>query len=112
MVLDPGDTLPQHAIATIATRLHGDSSIDILYADEDVLDEGVRTSPQFKPEWSPELLTAYNYFGRPTVIRRRILHDMGSFAPDLGEAAEWDLHLRVTRAFSHLVSTPQHSTPR
>ncbi len=76
MVLDPGDTLPQHAIATIAARLHGDSSIDILYADEDVLDDGVRTSPQFKPEWSPELLTAYNYFGRPTVIRRRILHDV------------------------------------
>ena len=107
MVLDPGDTLPQHAISIIAARLRADSSIDILYADEDVLDDGVRTSPQFKPEWSPELLTAYNYFGRPTVIRRRVLHDVGSFASDLGAAAEWDLHLRATRAFSHLVSTPR-----
>ena len=106
MVLEPGDILPMHAIATIVERLRGDANIDILYGDEDVLDGNVRTAPQFKPEWSPEFLTAYNYFGRPTVLRRRLVSDIGSFAADLGPAAEWDLHLRATQAFDRVVSTP------
>jgi FkbM family methyltransferase len=106
LVLEPGDTLPSHAVATIAARLCADSSIDILYADEDVLDDGVRRSPQFKPEWSPELLTAYNYFGRPTVMRRSLVSEAGSFAADLGAAAEWDLCLRATEPFACSAWTP------
>lgn len=107
MVLEAGDTLPRHAIASMAARVRADSSIDILYADEDVLEGDVRAHPQFKPEWSPELLTAYNYFGRPTVIRRSLALEVGSFAADLGLAAEWDLYLRATEPFTRTVWTPQ-----
>lgn len=106
MVLDPGDILPPYAIAALAHRLESDSAIDILYADEDILENGLRTAPQFKPGWSPELLTAYNYFGRPTLVRRTLIDDCGNFAEDLDAACEWDLHLRSTERFQGLVSTP------
>jgi GT2 family glycosyltransferase len=81
----------------LARRLDADPAIDILYADEDVMEEGQRGRPQFKPEWSPELLTAYNYFGRPTAIRRTLVDEAGSFDPDLDSAPEWDLHLRLVQ---------------
>jgi len=41
-------------------------------SDEDVLGADLRrTSPLFKPAWSPELLAGFNYFGRLTAMRRR-----------------------------------------
>lgn len=106
MTLEPGDLLPAKAIATLAHYVGEDGLIDILYADEDVMDDRRRTAPQFKPEWSPDLLMAYNYFGRPALVRRTSLVAAGSFAADLDEACEWDVHLRLTGAFMHLVSTP------
>ena len=105
MVLEPGDALPHHALSLIASRFKDDPSIDILYADEDVIDNGVRLRPQFKPGWSPDLLTAYNYFGRPTVIRRGFAAASGWFDKDLDHAVEWDLNLRLTRELSCLTST-------
>jgi hypothetical protein len=76
----------------------------ILYADEDVIESGLRRSPQLKPEWSPELLRSYNYFGRPTVIRKSALESAGSFSSDAGAAAEWDLWLRASERFNRVAT--------
>ena len=50
---------------------------------------------------------AYNYFGRPTVIRKTRIVEAGSFSRDFERAAEWDLYLRVTQEYTKLVSTPR-----
>ena len=105
MVLRPGDRLHPGTISVLAQTLVGDPRIDILHADEDVGEETTSHSPQLKPEWSPELLTSYNYFGRPTVIRRERLIEAGSFDESLGEACEWDLNLRLTEPFAGVVAT-------
>ena len=97
MVLAPGDSLPADSIALFAQHLGADEAIDILYADEDVIENEIPRRPQFKPEWSPELLTAYNYFGRPTLIRRTLVLAAGSFDPNLDGACEWDLNLRLVQ---------------
>jgi GT2 family glycosyltransferase/glycosyltransferase involved in cell wall biosynthesis len=96
--LEPGDVLAPHALAAIAARLQAEPLLDILYADEDCSAGGATAAPQLKPAWSPELLTAYDYFGRPTTIRTAALMAAGSFAPDLGAACEWDAHLRLAGA--------------
>lgn len=36
---------------------------DIIYSDEDVIDNGTRTNPFFKPSWSPDTLRSFNYIG-------------------------------------------------
>jgi GT2 family glycosyltransferase/glycosyltransferase involved in cell wall biosynthesis len=107
MVLGPGDQLHPETISVVAHTLRTDPGIDILHADEDVGEEKASHSPQLKPEWSPELLTSYNYFGRPTAIRRTRLMEAGSFDDTLGEACEWDLNLRLTAPFAGVVATPQ-----
>ena len=92
---DGGDRLEPGAIGVISDRLRYDR-LDILYTDER------RTAPTssepavvLKPDWSPELLTEYNYFGRLTAIRTASARAAGGFTRQGGEAAEWDLNLRL-----------------
>jgi glycosyltransferase involved in cell wall biosynthesis len=99
LVLAPGDVLAATAMAALIDRFDAEPALDLLYADEDVLtNDGLRSDPTFKPSWSPELLQSYNYFGRPTVMRRDLVTRLGGLQPDLAEASEWDLNLRIAEA--------------
>jgi GT2 family glycosyltransferase len=96
-VLDSGDVLSPFAVEEIQAALSRHPKCGIFYSDEDRLsDSGQREEPFFKPEWSPELLYAFNYFGRLTAIRQQLAIDIGGFARDSGSAVEWDLNLRLT----------------
>ncbi len=77
---------------------HHDNRPSLIYCDEDHLaaDGRTRSQPIFKPAWSPEMLLGYDYMGRLTLIRRDLMEQAGGFDSGMGEAAEWDLKLRVT----------------
>jgi len=91
LVLDPGDRLAPGALAALAA-----AAADIAHGDEDRIGrDGQRREPVLKPGWSPDLLHAFNYFGRPTALRRDLVEHAGGFAAGLGAGAEWDLHLRL-----------------
>ena len=103
VLLDAGDVVEEDALA----RLSGfilDRACDVAYGDERQVCKPSGGKAVLKPGWSPDLLTAYNYFGRLTAIRRSVaLGALPSAAA--GAAAEWDLNLRVaerTRAIAHL----------
>lgn len=73
ITLQPGDCLAKSALWDVVEYLEENPEIDVVYADEDILDSrGRRHSPWFKPDWSPELLYSVNYL-RPLFIRRQIL---------------------------------------
>ena len=104
LVLDPGDRLAPEALATLASV----TEADVVHADEDCIGPyGDRSAPSLKPEWSPELLEAFNYFGRPTALRRAAVEAIGGFTPGLGAGAEWDLHLRLTSAAARVARIPR-----
>ena len=76
----PGVRLKQHALYAFAHRLERDPSLDLLYSDEDAIDAGGgRTSPVFKPDWSPELLRSRNYLGDLTAIRTDLIRALGGW---------------------------------
>ena len=105
--LDPGDRLPATTLAEVSDCLAKDTAIDVLYSDEDSLAGGQRRDPCFKPEWSPELLTAFNYFGRLTVLRRDLALSLGGMTGPITAAAEWDLNLRMSRHGARIVRLPK-----
>ena len=114
-VLGCGDVLAPGALDAIAAELSRDPATDVLYSDEDTLSDGRRRQPVLKPELSPELLHAYNYFGRLTVIRREAALTAGGYAAGDGEAAEWRLHLNLAEAGLRIRRLPQvlcHRDPR
>ncbi len=99
LVLDSGDVLPPAALKWLSMAVTSEPGAAAAYADEDLLGPGNRRmAPQFKPDWSPELLTAYNYLGRPTLLSRDLARSCGGFRRGRGAGAEWDLNLRLAAA--------------
>ncbi len=104
-LLDPGDQLAEPALLAVARELSAHNQTDILYADQDqLLPDGTRAGPIFKPGFSPEFLLAGDYVGRPVFYRTDLARhlDPGGggevFRTLCQEAREYDLLLRASRA--------------
>lgn len=75
---EPGDIFPPHALYMAAIVLNHDPLLEVLYADEDRIDEtGRRTAPFFKPDWNRELFRSQDYFGGLTLLRSATLRRLG-----------------------------------
>lgn len=107
--LDPGDVLAPHALYEITKLLEEDPDVDVVYTDEDRLaDRGsLRREPTLKPGWSPELLLAYDYFGRLTAVRRCRLIEVGGLRPELESAQLWDVALRLAERTERIRHIPK-----
>ncbi|MBA2356670.1 MAG: glycosyltransferase, partial [Acidobacteria bacterium] len=111
-LLDHDDTLAPDALYAIARHLRGHPDHDLVYSDEDKLDEvGQRCEPAFKPDWSPDLLRAWMYPCHLTVIRRALLEALGGLRAGFEGAQDYDLWLRAcehTEAIGHVPQVLYH----
>ncbi|MCW5745210.1 MAG: glycosyltransferase [Alphaproteobacteria bacterium] len=90
--LAAGDELSPVALYAFASALNADPAIDVAYADEDRLaPDGCRSSPFYKPAWSPDYLESYNYIGHAACFRSSL-----AAAHAAGAASIYDVVLRVT----------------
>ena len=104
-VMDIGDVLDPRALLAVAENIARDSSIDLLYADEDRIVNGVRTMPSFKPAFSPIYLDRYDYIGRPWFARTALIKEAtGEAEPKekLSEHALLKCLGRSARAVCHI----------
>jgi O-antigen biosynthesis protein len=82
--------------------------VDLLYSDEDKIDEsGRRYDPFFKPDWSPDLLLSENYICHLLVIRRSRLNQAGGFRSAFDGSQDYDLVLRLTGGNPRIVHIPR-----
>lgn len=95
--LDHDDTLAPFALNEVVAALGADPSIDLLYSDEDKLsDDGRRrSSPFFKPGWSPDLLLCVNYLAHLVVVRAGLVRSVGGLGAGYDGAQDYDLVLRI-----------------
>ena len=92
--LDHDDKLHPHALATVVAYLNKDKDLDILYSDEDKIDEhGNRSEPFFKPEWSPDLLLSQNYTCL-SVYRKTLIDKLNGAREGTEGAQDYGLILR------------------
>ncbi len=102
--LDADDALPPECLAEVNLALAGCPRADLLYTDEDRLDDaGARLEPFFKPAWSPDHLLSCAYLGRLLVVRRSLLERIGGLRCEYDGAEEYDLMLRASEATSGIV---------
>jgi GT2 family glycosyltransferase len=81
---------------------------DVLYGDEDRIDAaGVRSSPTFRPGWSPDLMTSYLYTGSLLVVSNRVFMEVGGLRANLGPAQLHDFALRATDRARKVVHVPR-----
>jgi O-antigen biosynthesis protein len=106
--LDHDDTLAPHALAYICETLGRCPDADLIYSDEDKIDQqGKRFDPFFKPDWSPDLLLSENYISHLLVLRRDLLQKVGPFCPECDGSQDYDLILRASPHASRIEHIPK-----
>ena len=96
-LLDNDDELSPDALYEVARALDREPDLDLVYSDEDKLDEnGRRFEGRFKPDWSPELLLSQMYIGHLGVYRRSIVEEIRGFRKGYEGSQDHDLALRFT----------------
>jgi glycosyltransferase involved in cell wall biosynthesis len=97
VLMDQDDEITPDALAEVALYLDEHSQTDILYSDDDKINaQGQRFAPQFKPDYSPELLLSYMYFSHLFVLRRELFFKAGALRVGFEGSQDYDLALRAT----------------
>ena len=95
--LDQNAVLSPYALHHIAESLQEDPAADLIYTDEDFIDEkGRRVAPSFKPDWSCDLLLSSMYVGHLLVVSMEAMDRIGEFRSEFDGAQDYDLVLRLT----------------
>jgi len=106
--LDHDDELRPDALFEVVKLLNQDSNLDLIYTDEDKIDnKGKRMEAFFKPDWSPDLLMSMNYICHFTVIRKDLVDSLGGFCRGFDGSQDYDLILRTTEKSSRIAHIPK-----
>ncbi len=107
LFMDQDDELAPDALGEIALALAAAPDADILYTDDDKIDvTGKRYAPQFKPDWSPELLLSYMYISHAFVVRRTLFASQGGFRAGFEGSQDHDFALRATEHARRVAHVP------
>jgi len=98
-LMDADDLLPEDALFWVAHEIALDPNVDLIFSDEDKIDEtGRRFDPYFKTAWNPALMLAQNAFCHLGVYRRSLVEQVGRFREGYEGAQDHDLVLRCADA--------------
>lgn len=107
-LLDHDDELHPRALEKVAAAIAGSPEADYVYSDEDKIDRGGRPSgPFFKPDWSPERMRTQMYTCHLSMMRRRLVEEVGGFDQEFEGSQDWDLVLKVTERARQVVHVPE-----
>ena len=95
--LDHDDELAPFALFEVVKLLNERPELDFIYSDEDKINEkGKRSSPFFKPDWSPDMFLACNYPIHITILRKSLVDKLGGFREGYDGSQDYELLLRLT----------------
>jgi len=106
--LDNDDELHSTALERLAAAIEAHPEADVLYSDEDKLDdEGIRCTPSLKPAWSPDLLLSCAYLCHLFVVRHSLVDELGGLRSEFDGSQDFDLMLRATERAREVVHVPE-----
>lgn len=107
-LLDHDDELTPDALGEIAAYLAEHPETDVVYSDQDKMDEAGRCyEPFHKPAWSPVLFLGVMYVGHLLVIRRTILERVGGCDARFDKVQDYELMLRVSEVTDRIRHIPK-----
>jgi len=107
-LLDHDDVLAQDALFHVVDALQGSGRPDVVYSDEDHMDEtGRRFAPFFKPDWSPDLILSENYVCHLMAFRRDLALQVGGFRTEFDLSQDHDILLRLSRVANRIEHIPR-----
>jgi GT2 family glycosyltransferase len=109
-LLDHDDELRPHALLEMAEAIIRHPDVQLAYSDEDKLNvDGDRFDPYFKPDWNADLLRSQNYVCHLSVIRTKLVREVGGFRAGFEGSQDHDLILRCTE---RLAPAQIHHVPK
>lgn len=112
MFLSSGDRLAPGTAAIYRAQMH-DPSIQVIYADDDALDNlGRRTKPHLKPDWNGELFRHFDFVTGASVIRVNREKILAEFLPIGGAGVtartidETGRAIHIKRVLHHRATRP------
>jgi GT2 family glycosyltransferase len=101
-LLDHDDCLTEHALFWVVTELNQNPETQLIYSDEDKIDEkNQRFDPYFKCDWNYELCLSQNQITHLGVYRRDLLKQLEGFRLGMEGAQDYDLVLRYIELIDH-----------
>lgn len=94
-LLDHDDELHHCALLEVARAVTEHPNVQVVYSDEDKLDEyGRRFDPYFKSDWNYDLFLGQNCISHLGVYATSLVKEVGGFRKGLEGSQDWDLALR------------------
>ncbi|QGZ60798.1 glycosyltransferase [Paraburkholderia acidisoli] len=94
-LMDHDDAMPAHALYLIAAEINRHPDVDLIYTDEDKVDENdQRHDPHFKTDWNRELFYSQNFIAHLGVYRTSIVRAIGGFRVGFEGSQDYDFALR------------------
>ena len=103
---DHDDTISEDALFEVVRAIN-EKNADFIYSDEDILQDGIRKNPHFKPDFSPDLLTSYNYICHLCVVKKNLLDEIGMLDSRFDGAQDYDFCLRATEKAKCIYHIPR-----
>lgn len=94
-LMDHDDALPVHALYMVAEEIVRHPDVDLIYTDEDKVDENDRRhDPHFKTDWNPELFYSQNFVAHMGIYRTSIVRKISGFRVGFEGSQDYDFVLR------------------
>jgi GT2 family glycosyltransferase len=107
-LLDHDDELAPHALFEVVRFLGEHPNADLVYSDEDKIDEAwERSAPHFKTRWSHDLAMGANYLNHFSVYRRTLLEELGGWREGFDGAQDLELVQRVGEKTDRIYHLPK-----
>jgi O-antigen biosynthesis protein len=104
--VDHDDVLTAEALELCMEGL--DKGFDAIYTDSDKIDEqGRRSEPFHKPDWSPEYFLGVMYVGHLLCVRKSLALSIGGFDPHFDGIQDYEFFLRFSELTNKIEHVPQ-----
>jgi O-antigen biosynthesis protein len=106
-LLDHDDLLAPHALYEVVKLLQDYSEADMIYSDEDKIDDhNFHRDPFFKTDWCPDSFLSRMYTCHLGVYRRSLVTEIGNFRVGFEGSQDYDLVLRLTEKTDKIFHIP------
>ena len=108
-LLDHDDLLPVNSLYEIVKVINENPEVEYIFTDEDKftnIHKHTRYEPNFKPDYSYDTLTSYNYICHFSIFKKELMDKLGGFREEFNGSQDYDLILRAVEQAKHVIHIP------
>ena len=109
-LLDHDDLIPFNSLYEIVKAINENPEAEYLFTDEDKfvdINKKTRYEPNFKPDYSFDTFTSYNYICHFSIFKKELMDKLGGFNEQFDGSQDYDLILRAVENAKKVVHIPK-----